>query len=290
MSERHFTVIGPSNSGKTTYFAALYYLLKNADDQYFYRLDRNYDIQDRTYLNEISENWANLKPIKHTESNVYETLELPLVNQDGSERATIYIPDLAGEFFSNTLTSRSWDQKVASQLARSNGLLLFMNVKDFRSVELMDENWAARVESNSGIEQKTKKIDAEPWEPDPEQLPSDVLLTDLIQQVHFQDSEKKHRVTILLSAWDILSSKTFFERPDLYFAKRFPLLSQFLESLADRFQVAIFGVSAYGTSPEDKTKVKTLEDCDPYKRVFIVGSTGKGHDITLPLMHLMNHE
>jgi Double-GTPase 1 len=305
MPERNFTVIGPANSGKTTYFAALYYLLKNADEQYSFHLDRQSQVQDRSYLNEISEAWANLQPIKHTQHDHWETLQLPLVSSDKSQRFTLYIPDLAGEFFGSTLNSRSWDEKISLQITRSEGFLLFINVGDYRPVELMDEDWAARIEEQNAAlikeqnvitakelnkdDQKAEVSKPTLWEPDPEKLPSDVFYTDLIQQVHFQNTEKHYRVSIVLSAWDTVRRPADYNNPKSYFEKRFPLLTQFFASHEDRYQIAFFGVSAYGTDPSKPDAVKALEDREPFERVIVVGPDGVGHNITLPLMHLSDY-
>lgn len=285
--EHQLTVIGPSNSGKTTYFAALYFLLKNSDSRYEFRLDRTIDIHDKTYLSEISEEWANLRQIKHTDSNVWESLELPLISRDNTERIRISIPDIAGEYCTNALTSRKWDERIATQLECSDGFLLFINVNDLRAVELMDANWAARIKQ-SGKTNKNKRP-AEDWEPDHELLPSDVLYTDLIQQVHFHNMSKIYRVSVVLSAWDIVQPEASKRDPETFFVKRFPLLAQFFASHAERFIVEIFGVSAYGAQPKDKTAVKDLEDKDPHERVQVVHSSAQGHDITLPLLHLIRH-
>ena len=287
MPERHLTVIGPSNSGKTTYLAALYFLLKNSEGTYHFRLDRTIEVHDRTYLTEISEEWANLREIKHTDSNAWESLELPLVSRDSTERVLISIPDLAGEFCTNALTSRKWDERIATQLECSEGFLLFININDLRMVDLMDAGWAARIAQTRELNKN--KRPAEVWEPDHETLPSDVLYTDLIQQVHFHNTGKRYRVSVVLSAWDIVQPESLKRDPETFFSKRFPLLAQFFASHVDRFAVEIFGVSAYGAKQEDPVAVKDLEDKDPNERVQVVHSSEYGHDITLPLMHLIRH-
>lgn len=295
MLERQFTVIGPVHSGKTTYFAALYYLLKNSDTQYRFRLNLQHEIQDRSYLNEISQKWADLEEIEHTVTDFWGKLELPLLHRDNGKQLVVFIPDLAGESFQGTLETRSWEEKFANQLRQSDGIMLFINVLDYRDIVALTGKLA------SASDAKKDKVESEesqivPWQADIQKLPSDVVYTDLIQQVFYDNQNQHYRLSIILSAWDsIKTSPTkkwqgFYEHPERYFRERFPLMSQFLDSQSNTFQVKVFGVSAYGCDPTQSEEREKLEDVEPFERVQVVDADGSNHDITLPLMHLLNNE
>ncbi len=292
MPERQFTVIGSAESGKTTYFAALYYLLKNADSQYAFRLNLKHEILDRTYLNEISQKWAELEEIDHTVTGFWGKLELPLTDKDDNNPFVVFIPDLAGEFFNKTLESRTWEKAFADQLSQSYGILLFINVLDYRHVVAL-----------SGKPQRDpKKVQARNesqivlWEPDIQKLPSDVVYTDLIQQVYYQNQSQRYYLSIILSAWDVIVNapskreQAFYNHPEQYFRERFPMLSQFLESHSTTFHMKVFGVSAYGCDPTRAEQRQQLEDVEPFERVKVVGPDGPSHDITLPLLHLLTND
>jgi len=298
MPERQFTVLGLVNSGKTTYFAALYYLLKNAEDEYAFRIDLGYEIKDRAYLNMISQQWARMEKLGRTATGTWQSLELPLLNRADTSRLVAFVPDMAGEFFHETLKSRSWDISLAGQLDRSNGLMLFINVEDYRSVDALDEKWARARErlSITSTEPENEKVETKLWEADPNKLPSDVTYTDLIQQVYYYDQDRNYRLAILLSAWDQIkkrltpADRALYDDPEAYFNTRFPLLSQFLQSHQENFEVSVFGVSAYGADPDDQEARKELLNRTTHERVQIVSREGVGHDITLPLVHLLHND
>lgn len=292
MYERQFTVIGPVLSGKTTYFAALYYLLKNAETQYPFRLDPQYDIQDRTYLNEISQKWARLEEIDHTVTKFWSKLELPLLSIEGNKRLKVLVPDLAGEFFQESLETRIWDYDFANQLSLSDGIMLFINVTDYREVvSLVGTPLSANDTEVAGP--NIEEGELVPWAADIQKLPSDVTYTDLIQQVYYHNQEQKYQLSIVLSAWDIIKNsitkggRDFYNHPERYFRKRFPLLSQFLDSHEDSFDLKVFGISGYGCDPMNPEEREQLEDVEPFERVQIVGPNGFSHDITLPLLITM---
>lgn len=293
MPERQFTVIGPVHSGKTTYFAALYYLLKNSETQYPFRLDLQHEIQDRSYLNEISQKWADLEEIEHTVTGSWDKLQLPLLRQDGGTRLVVFIPDLAGESFQETLTTRTWEPKLATQLRQSDGIMLFINVLDHRDVVALT---GKPTSDSKKAQSESEESQLVPWQPDIQKLPSDVVYTDLIQQVFYDDQNRHYRLSIILSAWDSIKvsptkkGRSFYDHPERYFRERFPLLSQFLNSQSDAFQFKVFGVSAFGSDPTQVEERKKLEDVDPFERVQVVNAGSLSHDITLPLMHLLNHE
>ncbi len=289
MSEHRLTVIGPVNAGKTTYFAALYFLLKNAGNHYNMRIDPTKVVEDRSYLTEISQHWAKLEEIPHTTTGTWKTLELPLQQIDTGQRLVVYLPDMAGEMFRDALKAREWPSDYLVQLEASDRLLLFIGRKDYRETMFLDEEWVGHLEADPTVRPKE-------WEASEDIIPSDVFYTDLVQQVFYHNAVKRYRLAIIISAWDELlaaiseQDKALYNDPDTYFVERFPLLNQFLESHKDTFNVKVFGVSAYGGNQVDGAAREALEDVDPHERVQIVTAGVLSRNITLPLQYLLDND
>ena len=282
MSERTVTVIGPAASGKTTYFAALWSLLTSPQIPYSLAIDNSKIVPNKEYLIHISDLWMRPEKIPHTPSGDWHPMELPLRHEETGNTLTLHIPDLGGESFHVTLENREWTPEFSAALEATNALLLFINPKKHKPVEMIDHT----------IVERLAEADAPPvreWAQDMSNIPSDVFYTDLLQQVAYHDENKHYAITIIVSAWDEITklcpaeiTEVFF-KPAEWLSLKFPLLTQFIKSHPNRFDVKIFGVSAYGRDQAALETKEQLLKLEPEKRVVVVCDGQESNDITLPL-------
>lgn len=288
MSKNQFTIIGPVNAGKTTYFAALYFLLKRKNN-YEFRIDPRIDVKDRTYLTTISQAWALLEKIPRTPRSFWENLELPLRRNGRDDQITIYLPDMAGEFFNDSLKTRYLPVSLVEQLENSRGIMLFINPLDYRHNIHIDEKLV-------GVVQLDESIKPKPWDATQEILPSDVLYTDLIQQIFYHSPRREYRLAIIMSAWDKIKQsindedRALYDHPEGYLRKHFQLLTQFLDSHKGNFKLKVFGISAYGADPNSNTEKELMMELEPEERVKVIVSGQSNQNITHPLIHIIDNE
>src|SRR3954469_4790819 len=112
---------GVSSSGKTTFLAALYELVR-AEVPGALRLQK--EPEDREYFFEISQSWLRFEELGHSNIGAPRNTNMPLVAPDGVE-FELRIPDIAGESFGGAWEGKEWPTDVVKLAQESDGLLLF---------------------------------------------------------------------------------------------------------------------------------------------------------------------
>ncbi len=106
-------------------------------------------------------------------------------------------------------------------------------------------------------------------------------------QFALERTTRKVRVAVVLSAWDLVESKTSLAPHD-YLTREMPLLGQFLDSNSDLLEHAVFGVSAQGgdiTVAKEKQALLDLDDA--LKRIKVRHGGVRSQDITKPIAWLL---
>ncbi|WP_368508189.1 hypothetical protein [Bradyrhizobium lupini] len=125
-SEGSVVICGLPASGKTTFLAALWFVVFDKRD-----LDARLKFDsliglDHSHLNEIMRRWLQAKEQIHTEVASGKIVSMNL--KDGSgRRVRITFPDLSGESFQQMWEARECDPELAQLLRACDGILLFVH-------------------------------------------------------------------------------------------------------------------------------------------------------------------
>ncbi|MDB6027360.1 MAG: hypothetical protein JWM68_3583 [Verrucomicrobiales bacterium] len=232
-------LLGLPNTGKTSFLAALWYMVtqKNVECRLvFEKLDG-----DNKYLNQVRDAWLGYKPVPRNQLDVEKIPSMHLRNRATGKAVTLSLPDLSGESFKLQWTKRQFTIGYDKLLRESKSGAIFINPDGMRKPYRIDQ-----VTSSAPSEQTSPHILPLPhkrW--DIEETPTQVQLVELLQFISSRDYfQAPFRLAIIVSAWDLLMEmKT---TPAEYIQREMPLLQQFLNANIDKFEVAIYGVSAQG--------------------------------------------
>jgi Double-GTPase 1 len=313
-------VIGVPDSGKSSFIAALSHILEFKEIETDLTLVRMPD--DAKYLHEMRSDWETCKPFERTKAGVHAII-FNLINKEGQE-VDLSFPDIAGEEFDKQWSSRIWNEEFLDTIEGAAGIFLFLNVKTFRKpYSMVDEDKLQRAALEAAgedrIEDEPKKVNKiaqeiidpgaaiakfvssqssentpmEPSDPTiwkPEKADEQAKLVDILQAIAEYAPDRRWRLGIVVSAWEIIHNSTPNVIPKAWLERNAPLLRQYLESNPESFYFCVFGVSAQGGDPEKEAdELQTIET--PSERVLVVTNDYQGHDLTrLVTWMMMKHD
>lgn len=286
-SELPILLLGLEDSGKSNFILGLDVVLddlKTPDGLVHSEL-----AEDRSYVQPLRELWLKGEELPRTSGQMEPQLHQLIVEHPASgKRVLFHIPDQAGESFSAAFVSRSFSSAFCERLRAARGLLVFIHANDNADHELHSEplyHEAVATQINTYADTQTPVLDFAP-----DVAAKQIKLVDLLQ---FVDEAREGcpplRVSLIVSAWDQVLNAPGGARsemplaPELFVAKRWPLLFQFLESNADRFVSQIYGVSARGGNGDADDLDKMLSHARPADRVIVVDGDHQSSDITRPV-------
>jgi hypothetical protein len=286
-TSHNFLLIGLPSTGKTSFLAALWYAIQQKQSPTALVLKKLEG--DSGYLNKIRDAWLAFKPVGRNPTDSETFVSMRLKSSTGDDEITLTFPDVSGESFKQQWASRQLTTSYDKCLRSANGGILFIHpgsiTPPLRIAEVDD--LASLIDG--GVAEVTAaptavKPPAVPW--DIEKAPTQVQLVELLQfMMRHEHFRSPFRLAIAISAWDLVAPSKV--SPDDWITQQLPLLSQFLASNRDRFEVALYGVSAQG-GQYDATDSTALQNKLPGVRIEIVGQDVKNaHDITEPLLWLM---
>ncbi|WP_156818836.1 TRAFAC clade GTPase domain-containing protein [Sphingomonas sp. Mn802worker] len=282
--DAHISIVGLPASGKTTYLAALWHMVRepgaNTNLHFTSLKTSNYE-----HLNTLAKLWRSGKIQQRTQTSGLRTVIMTLGNAEGRE-VEISFPDIPGEDFSDMWEKREVDESVRKTLS-ARDIVLIVNGDTIKLPAWVAER--NKMTQDAGL----PIIDNEPVDWSPNFSPTQVKLVALLQ---FLMSETLNvgprRVAILISAWDKVEGEQL--SPTEIMSTKLPLLFQYLQSGRDPWDWEVWGVSAQGGDYEDPEKdqhfavTDALRDLDrPSDRIKIVRDAAVTSDITLPLAWLM---
>jgi hypothetical protein len=264
--------MGMPEAGKTTFLAALWYCLTNSNKN---KLVFKESSKNLSYLSDMCQAWAELKPIPRTRQG-FEELDITLILKDenGSE-IELTFPDISGETFQAQYDNREITTELYKYIKDTSGIILFINPMSVNEINFIAEVPKVSRTNNEDIN-IVKKI------------PLQVQLVELLQFVRYIRNETPVKLEILVSAWDVIekNNNTKDLKPEEYIKEHLPLLSQYVKSNTDFYDTAFWGISAQGGFLDDKDYLLGKED--PCDRVFIIDNDGRrSGDITLPLCRIV---
>lgn len=277
MNQKSILICGLPASGKTTFIAALWYLLSNGEISTALTLGSL--PENRNYLNNLSRKWAKVLQVDRTHITEHQRISILLNN--GPSNATLNVPDMSGETWHDLWAMRYCSEDVAKWAMSSSGIILFLHSDKIRhKIDLGLSN--AMIES---LGEQPTDSEFVPWSPD--STPTQVVLVDLLQSLVYPPlGDKTRRLVVIISAWDKVED--IGQTPEDYLRYNLPLLHQFLQSSGNFSEVKIYGISAQGGDLESEEDLQKLKNEDiPSKRIKVVDGSYMTHDLTLPIQWLM---
>lgn len=276
MTELRILMAGLPDSGKTTYLAALYHLLRTHTDATL-ALNLRQEPEAYDYFREIERTWLDLERMERSRHSEPRDAQLHL--RDGELDVDVRIPDISGESFNEMWEQGQWATSIQALTHGATGLLLFVRCDAVVSpdlIEVLDQDDEAAQAVSGGEAVSTD----EDWRI--EEAPTQTKLADLVETVRAVNPTAP--VAVVVAAWDVLSDTTI--TPKQWLTNTLPLLWQTLASSADTSAFEVFGVSAQGgdvTDPASREALATM--VPPFRRILVAGQTQR-HDLTVPLAWL----
>ena len=264
-------MLGLPGSGKTTFLAALWYVVTSGEVSG--ALDLEALGPQNIYLNSIRDTWLVGDEFERT-SMVVESSTMTL-GVGGDDSHEVVIPDLSGEHSRETFVSRAWPDELSTLVTSTEGILLFVHAEEIVAPRTIMEAQAVLGDSSQA------GVVAEPsWTPD--RSPTAVKLIDLLQLAKWtRATESPTRLSLVASAWDLVEES--FSSPADWLAEEMPLLDQFLRNNPEAYSTRVFGVSAQGAQLDDvRKRLVKLKSPSERIRVF-VDNAPLSHDVTQPL-------
>ncbi|HEY1528526.1 MAG TPA: hypothetical protein VGH51_20050 [Candidatus Angelobacter sp.] len=299
MSLSSVIAIGLPNAGKSTFIAALAYILQHQEIPTALQLHQL--SEDTSYVNTLVADWLKCKPFQRTPSGL-TNVRFALMDSTGP-RGEIVFPDIAGETFEQHWALREWEPEYARVAKSAAGLLLFVHPGHLeKPFSIADQ---ARVAAAAGIDVEEDVTDegaptppgdteakmpeaTQYWEPS--KAASQVKLVDFLQMIETQTTKAKPlRLAVIVSAWDKILKINPTADPAAWLEASAPLLHQYLTMNPETFQFRVYGVSAQGgDNKDDALSLRAFSE--PSKRVKVAGPNCAEHDITAPLIWVLSSD
>ncbi len=277
MNTEKYFIMGLPEAGKTTYIAALWYVLDNSTDS---SLKINKYSGDLTYITNLANKWAGAEELSRTHKST-EILKIELsLKSSHDEDIKLAIPDLSGESFQDQYEYREVKVKHAKLINDCSGVFLFIHPDKIKEPFLISEVPAPIRNCGTEVASTEKKT----W--NIKEVPTQVQLVELLQFLTFLRNNQPVRLAIVVSAWDRIDRA---QTPEQFIKKRLPLLWQYLMSNLKFLSTTYYGVSAQGGDLSESEKL--LEITNPCDRITVIDNEGnRFKDITLLISWILNNK
>jgi hypothetical protein len=278
-------MIGLPDTGKTTFLAAFWHVIKNAESVPG-ALQLAGIKGDRTYLNKIEQQWMACLPLERTKI-AWQAVTIQVREPVSGEAVELSIPDISGELYEVfQWGKRECPRSYAALAATAAGAIFFVHphaTKETDPITEVDRALAGLTDDCHAASRETSQTKAEPW--DPKRVPTQIKLVELLQ-FFLSHTSAPVRLAVVVSAWDCVTERGM--TPDRWLETRIPLVHQFLAANDDRFTHCVYGVSAQGGPLEKAEQLR--EESKAVRRIRVVGVEGESNDITAPVRWLMATE
>lgn len=308
-------LVGGPDAGKSNYLFRLWLALDGGNSMLV--KDRLPD--EVEYLRTGAESLLSGDFAGRTSKEVMEHASIPVKSvQDAGRTGVLNVPDVPGEKIVEVYRLRRWTELWESCIAAECGCLMFVRASSDEIVMPLD--YAACVAAfgaplpahPSPPGGASGASSANPTGPaasssslshpadqgiTASETPTDVLLIDWLQFLRraFTDRVGGHcrpRVGLVVAAWDAVPHDFQSCNPKHYLAENFPLVHQFMETNADRFDFQVFGVSILsGDLKNDAAFQAEYRQGVPQSFGYVVhsltGELKKESDVTVPVTWAM---
>lgn len=278
------SIIGLPESGKTTFLAATWHMLRETGSLTALKFDGlkqgNYE-----HINSLAKRWRQGKKQQRTQTSGMKVVSMHLKNATGRS-VEVSFPDMPGEDFSHMWERREFDEGMSGALA-ADSIALIVNGDTIKfPAWIAEQNEVAK-----GAGLQAGQVDAVDWSAD--LAPTQVKLVELLQFLMSGPLNiGSRRLAVLISAWDEVEAEGL--DPAEVLRIKLPLLDQYLRSGRDPWTWHVWGISAQGGVYEDQDKDEKFEATAALRelerasdRIKVVDGKSVSSDITQPLEWLV---
>lgn len=279
------SIVGLPGSGKTTFLAALWHMVREAGSKTALTFEQ---LRDGNYahLNELAKRWRQGKIQLRTQLAGMRTVSMRLKHGDG-RIVEVTFPDVPGEDFSRMWEKRDLDKGMVATMTAAS-ILLLVNGDTIQLPAWVVERMA--LANALGVPVPELAEDAN-WTAD--LAPTQVKVVDLLQMLMSDElGIGERRLALVITAWDRVEGEEL--TPEELLASKLPLLDQYFRSGRDPWTWRVWGVSAQGGVYEDSEKDQRFAETDALRelgqasdRIKVVSDGETSTDITLPLEWLI---
>lgn len=234
MSGRSVILIGGPDSGKTNFIGRLWPALDSGKC----RLVAKTQPTDIGFVLDTAEHLfqGHFAPrSEHVDDRRDFEIDVGLTSDD--KRTKIVIPDISGELWRSAVINSELAEEWMKELRQADGALLFVRVQSDQDVRPLDWVTSKGLLSRLGQDEERGK------------LPTQVMLCELIRHLELMLSNRpdsgRPRLSVIVSAWDLVDEDTYKAGPIAYLGNEYPLLAGRLQHVT-RLDVRVFGLSVVG--------------------------------------------
>lgn len=241
LTHNHFLLIGLPNTGKTSFLAALWYMVGQSSISCALTLEK-LDGESQ-YLNQIRDAWSEYRPVPRNKADSEKPVSMWLKDCKTDHVGRLSFPDLSGEAFRSQWTQRQLATAYDKNLREATGGVLFVNPENIIKPHRIDTVNVVLGDIGGDDVKRKVRIKDKPW--DREKAPTQVQLVDVLQFMAGRNYfQPPFRLAVVISAWDRITPSN--RRPSDWIATELRLLKQFFESNEELFEVSFYGISAQG--------------------------------------------
>jgi hypothetical protein len=291
MNATRFLLMGPAESGKTSFLAAFWIYANGAAQA---GLTVKCHPQDSSYLDELQQAWLSFTKVPRTSAGTDRTVELEIIRKTDQAAFNLTIPDLSGETFGEIWTHRHWTPQFQGLLDGSGGALLFLNpekIDDGMTLQDVQELQAQLPQNGA----ETQPADQPQPKPTPApfdiaKVPTQVQLIDSLQLIaETGQLRRPFRLGVIVSAWDTVVATQSHAKPESWLKAQMPALTSYLTNNPGTFDFKVFGVSAQGVDYAKLTPA--YENTPPHARCRVAATDlADPTDVTAPVQWLIRKE
>lgn len=273
---RSIVLLGGPDSGKTNYVGRVWSALDAGDGA----LHAAVQPEDIRFVLDVADHLysGNFAP-RSEHADDRRDFEVVVAAEKGGEQTTIIIPDISGELWLNAAEHGEVASELMEEMRSANGALLFVRVNSEADVRPL--NWVT-----------SRQLLAKLGNADDQGLPTQVMLCELLRFLEISLSERPDgqppRVSIMVSAWDIVDQEKFAMGPKAWLEREYPLLAGRLDDI-EALDLRVFGLSVVGgdLKADESCKNDVQENgLDGRGWVAVQSTEGvwqKNADLTLPI-------
>lgn len=272
---RSIILIGGPDSGKTNYIGRLWQALDGGAGA----LHAAVQPEDISFVLEVADHLfqGGFAPrSEHTDAR--RDFEVTVAAIEGGPQSRVVVPDISGELWRKAVIESEIASDWMDELQRADAALLFVRVDSDQDVRPL--NW---VTSHKLLQKLGSEDDQGP--------PTQVMLCELIRFLEASLSSREDgrppRLSVVISAWDLVDAGTFEQGPMAYLEREYPLVAGRLDDL-EKLDVNVFGLSVVGGDLKNDPDYRRdfLErglDENGWVAVLDGGVWRKDSDVTLPI-------
>nr|WP_281168950.1 hypothetical protein [Saccharospirillum impatiens] len=226
-------LLGGPDSGKTNYIGRLWQALDEGTGA-LHAVEQPDDIK---FVLEVADHLFEGGFAPRSEySEDRRDFEVIVAATQGGPQSKVIVPDISGELWRQAAIDSEISSDWMRELQRADAALLFVRVESDQDVRPLD--W---VTSRNMLEKLGVEGDQD--------LPTQVMLCELIRFLESslakRDDGGLPRLSVVVTAWDLIDAEMSARGPLVYLEREYPLLAGRLLDI-EKLEVQIFGVSAVG--------------------------------------------